>query len=135
MILWRNYFVLFFIPTQDFPHFYPVKTQHPSDAPSCGMSKVVHKWVMYIYYLGQMQHFRTKILILATALTYDERQPSNCVNRTFWRIQKFQKSRSKVFCLPVYLLIFRHKFDCCDAAINTLLTRTISLYKHRNGLV
>ena len=49
----------------------PMKTQHPSDALSCDLSKVVNKCVMYIYYLLQKQRYRTKISILATAQTYD----------------------------------------------------------------
>ena len=44
---------------------------HPSDALSCGLTKVVYKCVMCIYYLGPMQRFCTEILIRATALTYD----------------------------------------------------------------
>ena len=47
----------------------PLKTHHPSDALSCDLSKVVHKCVMYIDYLGQMHCFRTKITSRATALT------------------------------------------------------------------
>ena len=32
----------------------PIKTHHFSDALSCGLSKVVHKCVMFIDHLGQM---------------------------------------------------------------------------------
>ena len=49
----------------------PMKTQHPSDALSHDLSKVVNKLVMYIYYLRQKQRYCTKISILATAQTYD----------------------------------------------------------------
>ena len=50
-------------------HIYscPMKTQHPSDAPSCGLSKVVQKSVMCIHILGQMPGFHTEISIRATA--------------------------------------------------------------------
>ena len=44
-----------------------MKTQHPSDALSSDLSKVVNKCVMYIYYLLQKQRYCTKISILATA--------------------------------------------------------------------
>ena len=37
----------------------------------CGQSKAVQKCVIYDYYLGQMQCFRTKNLIPVTPLTYD----------------------------------------------------------------
>ena len=37
---------------------------------SCGLSKAVHNCV-YIYYLGQMQCFRTQISIVVTHLTHD----------------------------------------------------------------
>ena len=38
----------------------PTKTHHPSDALSCGLSKIVETCVIFIYYSGQMQCFRTK---------------------------------------------------------------------------
>ena len=44
---------------------------HPLDALCCDLTKVVHKCVMYIYYLGQMQPFRTENSTRATAVTYD----------------------------------------------------------------
>ena len=47
---------------------------------------------------------------------------------------KSQKFRTNVFCWSVDQLTFRHKFDCCDATLHTILTRNISLHKRRNGL-
>ena len=52
----------------------------------------------------------------------------------FWRIQKSQKFCTNVFCWSVDQLTFRHKFDCCNATLNTILSRNISLHKRRNGL-
>ena len=40
-----------------------MKTHHSSDALSCGLSKAVQNYSIYILYLGQMQCFRTKCLI------------------------------------------------------------------------
>ena len=37
----------------------PMKTHHSSDVHRCGLSKAVQNCVIYIYYLGQMQWFRT----------------------------------------------------------------------------
>ena len=48
-----------------------MKTHLSSDAHSCGLSKVVQNCVIYIYYLGQMQWFRTIISIPVTLLTHD----------------------------------------------------------------
>ena len=49
----------------------PMKTHHSSDAQSCGLSKVVENCAIYIYYLGQMQWFRTKISFPVTRLTHE----------------------------------------------------------------
>ena len=49
----------------------PMKTHHFSDAHSRGLSKAVQNCVICIYYLGQMQCFRTKISIPVTPLTHD----------------------------------------------------------------
>ena len=48
----------------------PMKTHHSTDAHSCGLSKAVPNCVIYNYYLGQMQYFRTKISITVTLLTH-----------------------------------------------------------------
>ena len=50
---------------------YPMKTHHSPDAHICGLSKAVQQCVIYNYYLGQMQCFRTKISIPKTPLTHD----------------------------------------------------------------
>ena len=42
----------------------PMKTHHSLDVLSCGLLKVVQKCVMNVYYLGQMQCFRTKISMI-----------------------------------------------------------------------
>ena len=49
----------------------PMKTHHSSDAHICSLSKAVQNCVIYNYYLGQMQCFRTKISIPVTPLTHD----------------------------------------------------------------
>ena len=48
-----------------------MKTHHSSDAHSCGLSKAVQNYVIYIYYLGKMQCFLTKISILVCPFTHD----------------------------------------------------------------
>ena len=48
-----------------------MKTHHSSDAHICGLSIAVQNCVIYNYYLGQIQCFRTKILIPLTPLTHD----------------------------------------------------------------
>ena len=48
--------------------------------------------------------------------------------------KKSQKFCTNVFCWSVDQLTFRHKVDCCDATLNTILSRNISLHKRRNGL-
>ena len=48
-----------------------MKTHHPSDANICGLSKALRNCVIYDYYLGQRQCFRTKISTPVTPLTHD----------------------------------------------------------------
>ena len=55
----HRFFSLFFYHREDI-YSCQMKTHHPLDALSCGLSKVVHKCFMYIYNLGQMQRFCTK---------------------------------------------------------------------------
>ena len=52
-----------------------MKTHHSSDVHSCGILNAVQNCVAYIYYLGQMQCFRTKISIPLTPLTHDTKYP------------------------------------------------------------
>ena len=54
-----------------YTHLCPMKTHYSLDVHSCGQSKAVQNCVIYIYYLGQMQCFCTKISILVTPLTRD----------------------------------------------------------------
>ena len=87
--------------------------------------KVAYQKLYYLYLLSRTY---ANISIRATSLTYDV---------TLAYTKKSQKSRSNrgfLFAL-VDQLTFRHKFDCCDATLNIILTRNISLYKRRNGLV
>ena len=44
----------------------PMKTHHSSDAHRRDLSKAVQNCAIYIYYLGQMQCFRTKLSISVT---------------------------------------------------------------------
>ena len=113
-----------------------MKTHHPSDALSCSLSKVVHICVMYIYYLAQMQRFGTKKFNSSDCVNIGRNVSLQIALIAFLvYTKKSQNSRSNVFCLPEDLLTFHHKFDCCDATINTKLTRTISLCKPRYVLV
>ena len=48
-----------------------MKTHHSTDAHSRGLSKAVQNCVIYNYFLGQMQCFRTKISIAVAQLTHD----------------------------------------------------------------
>ena len=48
-----------------------MKTHHFLDAHSCGLSEALYNRVIYIYYLGQMQCFRTKISIPVSPFTHD----------------------------------------------------------------
>ena len=83
----------------------------------------------YVYLLTRTM-VCTQISIRATALTYDISSASK--SRSFWRIQKSQKSRSNVFCLPVDFQTFRQKFDCCDAAINIFTVQQQQNKKTKN---
>ena len=56
-----------------------MKMHHSSYAHICGLSKAVQKCVIYNYYLGQMQCFRTKISIPVTPLTHDVTSASKLV--------------------------------------------------------
>ena len=49
----------------------PMKTHHSTDAQSHGISRAVQNCVIYGYFLGQMQCFRTKISIAVVQLTHD----------------------------------------------------------------
>ena len=49
----------------------PMKTHHSSDTHCCGLSKAVQNCVIYSYYLGQMQCYRTNISIPVTPLAHD----------------------------------------------------------------
>ena len=103
-----------------------MKTHHYTYAHSRGLSKAVQNCVIYNYFLGQMQCFRTKNSIAVAQLT---RQPPNCVNCIFGVYKKTQRYRLNVFCLPVDPLSFRHNFDSYDATPKTTPTRTMSLCK------
>ena len=48
-----------------------MKMHHSLDAHSCGLSKAVQKLCIFIYYVRQMQCFRTKISVPVTLLTHD----------------------------------------------------------------
>ena len=48
-----------------------MKIHHSSDAHRRGLSKAAQNCVIYIYYLGQMQCFHTKISIPAVPLPHD----------------------------------------------------------------
>ena len=48
-----------------------MKANHSSDGHSCSLTKAVQNCVIYIYYQGQMQYFRTKISIPVALLTHD----------------------------------------------------------------
>ena len=61
-------------------------------------------------------------------------QPPDCINRIFGANNSSQKSRTNVFFSPVNYLAFCHKFDCCNATLNTLLMQNISLHKRQNCL-
>ena len=74
-----------------------MKTHHSSDAHICGLSKAVQICVIYDYYLGQMQCFRTKISILVTPLTHDVMSASKLRESHFGRIQKDPKISFKCF--------------------------------------
>ena len=53
----------------------------------------------------------------------------------FWAFtKKPQKSRLKVFCLPVDRLSFCQNFERCEAIPNTTLTQTMSLCKLKYGM-
>ena len=49
----------------------PMKMHHSSDAHICDLSKAVQNCVIYIYNLGQMRCFQTKISIPVTLFTHD----------------------------------------------------------------
>ena len=49
----------------------PIKTHHSTDAQSRGLSKAVQNCVIYNYFLGKMQCFRTNISIAVAQLTHD----------------------------------------------------------------
>ena len=108
-----------------------MKTHPSSDVHSRGQSKAVENFVIYIYYLGQMQCFCTKNSILVTQFTHDVMSTYRLRYSHFGRIQKRPKSRLNVCCLPVDPLSFRHNFDSRDATPNISLTRTMSLCKHK----
>ena len=66
-------------------------THHSSDALSCGLSKAVQIFVIYIYFLGLMQRFRAKISIRVTQLTRDVTSASKWCLSLFIGIQKHQE--------------------------------------------
>ena len=82
-----------------------------------------------------MQCFRTNISIAVAQLTHDVTPASKLRESHFWPIQKTQRYRLNVFCLPVDPLSFRHNFESCDATPNNTPTRTMSLCKLKYGVV
>ena len=68
-----------------------MKTQHPSDALSCDLSKVVND-MLYILLPTTRATILHKISILATAQTYDVTSASKLRLSHFWRIQKITRN-------------------------------------------
>ena len=112
-----------------------MKTHHSSDAHICGLLKGVRNSIIYNYYLGQMQCFRTTISIPVTPLTHDVTSASKLRMRILGVYKKTRKSLLNVFCLPVDPLSFRHNFDSFDATPNATLMRPMSLCKLKYGVV
>ena len=75
----------------------PMKTHHSSDAHICGLLKGVQNCIIYNYYLGQMQCFRTKISIQVTPLTHDVTSASKLRYSHIRRIQKDLEISFKCF--------------------------------------
>ena len=74
-----------------------MKTHHYLDAHICVLSKAAQNCVIYNYYLGQMQRFRTKISIPVTPLTHGVTSASKLRSRHFGRIQNDPKISFKYF--------------------------------------
>ena len=68
-----------------------MQTHHSSDAHSCSLSKAVEYCVIYIYYLGQMQCFHTKINSSAP-LTHGITSASKLRKIAFWAYSKRLKN-------------------------------------------
>ena len=75
-----------------------MKTNHSTYVHSCDLSKAVQNCA-YIYYLGQMQCFRTQISIPVNPLTHDVTPASKLRLSHFERIQKDQEISFKRFLL------------------------------------
>ena len=75
----------------------PMKMHHSSDVHSCCLSKALLTCVIDIYYIGQMQCFRTKISIPLTLLTHDVTPGPKLRESHFGHIQKDPKVSLKRF--------------------------------------
>ena len=87
-----------------------MKTHHFSDAHTCGISNAVQNFVIYIYYLGQMQCFRTKISIPVTPLTHAVTSVSKLRRSQIWRIQKDPKILLKRFLFASRSIVISPQF-------------------------
>ena len=74
-----------------------MKIHHTSDVHTCGLSKAVQNCVIYNYYLGQMQCFRTKNSIPETLFTHDVTSVSKLPLSHFGSVQKDSKILFKCF--------------------------------------
>ena len=97
-----------------------IKTHHSLDALSCGLSQVVHKCTMYIYYLGQIVCFCIKIK-LSDCVSIRCKVSLQIMFINLRHIQKDQENSCKYFLFASDQLTFRHKFDCCDARLNVIV--------------